>query len=90
MFEVRPDRRLRTFAAPTLAQGEIQSTIDRMLRNGDRVMVYLRNRLGGEISVPQTDRSPEVSFDITMIEVTLESGAPKLGRFGVLEVQTRS
>lgn len=88
LFGVRQHRRLRTFAAPTLAQGEIQSTIDRMLRNGDCVVVYLRNRLGGEISVSQTDRSPEFSFDITMIEVTLESGAPKLGRFGVLEVQT--
>lgn len=88
LFGVRHDRRLRTFAAPTLARGEMQSAINRMLRNGDCVVVYLRSRLGGEISVSQTDRSPEFSFDITMIEVTLESGAPKLGRFGVLEVQT--
>jgi hypothetical protein len=62
--------------------------IDVMLRNGDRVVVYLRNRLGGEISVSQTDRSPEFSFDITMVELTVDSGAARLGRFGVLEVQT--
>lgn len=88
LFGARPESQLRTFAAPTLAQRETRSAIDVMLRNGDSVVVYLRNRLGGEISVSQTDRSPEFSFDITMVELTLESGAPKLGRFGVLEVQT--
>lgn len=88
LFGVGQGRRLRTFAAPTLAQREVQSTIGRMLRTGDRVVVYLRSRLGGEISVSQTDRSPEFSFDIAMVEMTLESGSPSLGRFGVLEVQT--
>jgi hypothetical protein len=68
---------LRTFAAPTLVQRQTRSTIDGMLRNGDRVVVYLRNRLGGEISVSQTDRSPEFSFDITMVEVSVDSGALK-------------
>ncbi len=88
LFDVRPGRELRTFAAPTVAQRETRSRINRMLRNGERVVVYLRNKLGGEISVPQTDRSPEFSFDITMVELTLDSGALKFGRFGVLEVQT--
>jgi hypothetical protein len=59
-----------------------------MLRTDDRVVVYVRNRLGGEISVSQTDRSPEFSFDITMVEVIRDSVGLKLGKFGVLEVQT--
>jgi hypothetical protein len=58
-----------------------------MLRNEDRVVIYLRNRLGGEISVSQTQRSPEFSFDITMVDLVPDS-RPRLGRFGVLEVQT--
>ncbi|MGH7364970.1 MAG: hypothetical protein ACREK9_01040 [Candidatus Rokuibacteriota bacterium] len=59
-----------------------------MLLNNDRVVIYLRSKLGGEISVSQTERSPEFSFDITMVELGLSGGVLKLGRFGVLEVQT--
>jgi hypothetical protein len=88
LFGVNPGKNLRTFAAPTLAQQATQTLIAEMLRNGDRVVVYLRSRLGGEISVPQTERSPEFSFDMTLVELALESRVPRLGRFGVLEVQT--
>lgn len=80
LFGVPPGKELRTFAAPTLAQPAIRSTIDLMLRNGDRVVVYLRNRLGGEISVPQTDRSPEFSFDFTLVELTLNFWNPQIGQ----------
>lgn len=87
LFGVPTGKELKTFAAPTLAQLETRAKIDAMLRNDDRVVIYLRSRLGGEITVSQTDRSPEFSFDITMVELVLDGGT-RLGRFGVLEVQT--
>ena len=53
------------------------------------VVVYLQNKLGGEISVRSTPRSPELSFDITFVELLpADRGGAKVGTFGVLEVQT--
>lgn len=46
---------------------------------------------GGEISLPRSTASPELSFDVTVVEVvpspSAESGV-KLGRYGVIEMQT--
>lgn len=56
---------------------------------GKPCLVYFQNRLGGEISLKATDRSPEFSFDATLVEVLLDAdGALALGRYGVLEIQT--
>ena len=35
-----------------------------------------------------TDRSPEFSFDITMVELLPGSGDPEIGRYAIVEVQT--
>ncbi|MFD5903650.1 hypothetical protein ACFWHG_19435 [Streptomyces microflavus] len=52
-------------------------------------IVYFQNKLGGEISISPTDRSPEFSFDATMIELLPDdSGALSVGRYGVFEIQT--
>ena len=53
------------------------------------MVVYLQNKLGGEISVRSTPRSPELSFDITFVELLpADRGNATVGKFGVLEVQT--
>lgn len=88
LFGVPPGKVLRTFAAPSLLRPEVRTAIETMLHNGDRTILYLRSRLGGEIGVPQTERSPEFSFDITLVELTGDPVRPRLGKFGILEVQT--
>jgi len=67
-----------------------------------RVFVYFQDKLGGEISLSRTGASPELSFDITVVELLpanpLESvddlwpGLPgpavTVGKYGVIELQT--
>lgn len=46
---------------------------------------------GGEISLPRSPASPELSFDVTVVEVVPSSESQsgvKLGRYGVVEMQT--
>ncbi|MCS7484664.1 hypothetical protein ACFFQW_45135 [Umezawaea endophytica] len=60
------------------------------VREGVPSIVYFQNRLGGEIGIRATPRSPQLSFDATMIEI-LPGDTPtglKLGRYGIFEIQT--
>ncbi len=67
----------------------MRAEIVRQANDGALTVVYLQNKLGGEISVSATDRSPELSFDMTLIELA-PAGSQDVcvGRFGVLELQT--
>jgi hypothetical protein len=51
-------------------------------------VVFFQAKLGGEISVISSPRSPEISFDVTLVEVLPASGSFKLGRYGIFEIQT--
>lgn len=64
-----------------------------------RVFLYFQDKLGGEIGLPRTPASPELSFDVTIIELLETSpdlvlhGHPhepgvRVGKYGVVEVQT--
>ena len=50
--------------------------------------LFFQDKLGGEISVIATDRSPEMAFDVTLVEIVYESGHFKVSRYGILEIQT--
>lgn len=71
-----------------LADPEMQANVAARLAAGERVFVYFDEKLGGELSIPGTERSPEFSFDVTIVEVELVEGRVHVGRFGVLEIQT--
>jgi hypothetical protein len=71
-----------------LVDMEIRQGIADRLGNGGRVFVYFDEKLGGELSIPPTARSPEFSFDVTIIEIELVDGKAHVGRFGVIEIQT--
>lgn len=75
-------------AALTLDEPATQSRIRASLAARRPVFVYFRARLGGEISLRPTERSPEFSFDITMVELLSRSGEPTIGRYAIVEVQT--
>jgi len=50
--------------------------------------VFFQDKLGGEISVIASPRSPEMSFDITFAEIVPSAGGFTVARYGILEVQT--
>jgi hypothetical protein len=58
-----------------------------------RVFIYFQDKLGGEIGLPKTLKSPELSFDITVAELIAQSaGRGKsevvVGKYAVIELQT--
>lgn len=54
-----------------------------------RQFITFQQLFGGEISLPRTPASPELSFDATVVEVLPDgSGGVALGRYGVIEMQT--
>ena len=70
--------------APALARRATRKDVIRQAGNHELTVVYLQNRLGGEISVSATDRSPELSFDTTFVELaTSPDGGVGIDRFGV-------
>jgi hypothetical protein len=67
---------------------ERASLIESIDANG-RGYVFFRDKLGGEISVAGTPRSPEMAFDVTAVEVRPDgAGGFMAARYGVLEIQT--
>jgi hypothetical protein len=88
LFHITAPQGLVLFSAPTLAQEQGRLALAQALDSGKRVLVYLRNKLGGEISFSKTARSPEFSFDITVVEIIRPGDVPELGRYGIVEVQT--
>ncbi|MGH8930099.1 MAG: hypothetical protein ACRDZO_05530 [Egibacteraceae bacterium] len=77
-------------AAPVLSYEERRAQLRQAAALGRPVIVYFQSKLGGEITVPKTDRSPELSLDATLAELLPpEKGeGPRLGRYGIFEVQT--
>lgn len=51
--------------------------------------VFFQDKLGGEISVIGTHRSPEMAFDVTVVEIRPDGqGGFAVNRYGILELQT--
>lgn len=50
--------------------------------------VFFQDKLGGEISVSSTQSSPEISFDVTLVEITARGDDFEVSRYGILEIQT--
>lgn len=88
LFGVAEDAPAMVTPAALLANAYIQDEIAERLTSGERAFVYFDAKIGGELSIPRTARSPEFSFDETIIEIELVDGRPHVGRFGVLEIQT--
>jgi len=74
--------------AVTLKREQIRADIEGRLKAGQPVFIYFDKKTSGELSIPSTDRSPEFSFDVTVVELNSQHGAPHIGRFGILEIQT--
>jgi len=68
-------------------ESEIAAFKAHVTRNGVGYL-FFQDKLGGEISVLATPASPEISFDITLVEIVPSPGGFAVNRYGVLEVQT--
>jgi hypothetical protein len=76
-------------AASVLADAREADEFRAAVRRGEISLVYFQSKVGGEISISATDRSPEFSFDATMVEVKPDTDDQfTLGRYGVFEIQT--
>lgn len=74
--------------AATLARPQNREEITSRVSAGERVFIYFDKKTSGELSIPATERSPEFSFDVTIVELILQNHQPHIGRFGILEIQT--
>ncbi|MBY0509309.1 MAG: hypothetical protein K2P94_04075 [Rhodospirillaceae bacterium] len=88
LFGVDADGVIFIVPAVRLADAEIKELVRERLGGGERVFIYFDAKLGGELSIPSTERSPEFSFDVTIFEIYAVGATPHIGRFGVLEIQT--
>lgn len=88
LFSPAPGTRLLIHPAPMLVADDVRAGITEMVRTGGTAIVFFQGKLGGEISLAPTERSPEVSFDTTLVEIVDRSGVLDIGRYGILEVQT--
>ncbi|WP_406123693.1 NotI family restriction endonuclease [Streptomyces canus] len=76
-------------AATVLTHKDTAEEVRQRVAAGLPTIIYFQEKLGGEIGISATDRSPELSFDATMIELVLdEQGNLGLGRYGIFEIQT--
>lgn len=73
-----------------LAGATIRDELLTAARGSDprRAFVYFQDKLGGEIGLSKTPASPELSFDITVIELLAQGDDLRVGRYGVIELQT--
>lgn len=89
IFSVQPGQNMTILPVPVLQNGEVRQGFEDAIRSGNRGLVYLSSKLGGEVSLSPTPRSPELSFDITIAEVKGHGdGGFVVDRYGILEIQT--
>jgi hypothetical protein len=65
------------------------AALNESIAQDKRGFVFFQDKLGGEISINGTPSSPELSFDITVVELSQpHPGAIKIDRYGFIEIQT--
>ncbi len=88
LYSVVPGQSLLAFPAPSAERPEIRRVIETEIARGSRVLVYFDVKIGGEISLSATSRSPEMAFDVTFVSLEGQPGAYSLGKFAIVEIQT--
>lgn len=88
LFGMRPEQRVDILPASSLESDRIRMQAVRTMAAGGRILVLLHEKMGGEISIPSSERSPEIAFDMTLAEIVHRKDRYCVGSFGILEVQT--
>jgi hypothetical protein len=71
-----------------LADKKGTAALEEGLAKNGHAFVFFQDKLGGEISISGTSASPEIAFDVTVVEISKEKGALKVDRYGFIEIQT--
>ena len=87
-FKLPADQHVHLAPASRIGDLALRSRLWDGLQAGDAVIVYFQDKLGGEIALSPSDNSPELSFDVTMVQIVQADCGPSLGRYAILEVQT--
>jgi len=64
------------------------AALEEALAKNRKAFVFFQDKLGGEISISGTPASPEIAFDVTVVEISKTKGGVKVGRYGFIEIQT--
>lgn len=88
LFQIPSESGFVLIPAPTLAEARTQEQIRSALADDKRVLVYFMDKLGGEIDIPGSRKSPKFKLDTTLVEIIGRDGQINIGKHGILEVQT--
>lgn len=89
LFGYEPATKVKIIPAPALSDQGTRAAFTAAVEAGTPAVVYFQTQLGGEITLGSTPRSPEFSFDATMVEVLADdTGGLRVGRYGIFEIQT--
>jgi len=62
--------------------------VESLKSNSEKFYLFFQDKLGGEISLLGSLETPEMSFDVTIVEAKFDNNSLLIGKFGILEVQT--
>lgn len=64
------------------------AVLDEAFRRYQKAFLFFQDKLGGEISISGTAASPEIAFDVTVVEILRNDDVLKVQRYGFIEIQT--
>ena len=79
---------LSVVPGPALQHLERRAAFIQSVQGGNVGIVFLQSKRGDEISISPTDRSPELAFDATLVQLLWDGQQFTFGRYGILELQT--
>jgi len=88
LFALSPENVVNIYAAPLLSEVANQERILSQLDLGESVLIYFDHKLGGEVQLSPTAKSPQMAFDTTFVTLVRSGGRLSLGRFAIMEIQT--
>lgn len=77
-----------TIPVSLLKDDKTRAEFEQTIKTAGVGYVFFQDKLGGEISVVGTSKSPELAFDVTLVEVKRGENGFEIVRYGVLELQT--
>lgn len=87
IFSVQADS-VEAFPVTRLHNSTFVAEVKRHQSAGKNVYVYFQQKLGGEINISSTQRTPELSFDLTILPISFRNDTLLVRQYGLYEVQT--
>lgn len=88
LYGFQRETRIHLTPAPALAEPGVQEKLMAAIRNHEPTLIYFMDKLGGEIDLPGSRRSPKFKLDTTVVELLSDKGTVSIGRHAIVEVQT--